>query len=325
MHAAPWSRPVKGDASHASGGASLTQGSFAGRSLQTAGSTVITGSTKFVPAHASLDLSSRHVGASIDGASMTGSLGSFLTKPRGLLVGRGEGDQINAGGGLNAVLATGRMRNLRGGANVMHPRRDKLLDNLKQRSFMLSQSHKPDARRVGSRMKAEWETLLTPNGLARTVQLWAVSDDFQQAQRSARGQVTVRRNAQRGLVAAARRNSRSTKMVHAYDREAADGDPEPDDDDSSLSNSLTSEWDLPPGFTLENFLREPRNSFSAPAALDTTSTNPLERVTPGSTRILQMAAEIDLGEMLPEFTSPFPVTSTLDFEGRDPRWNQPLV
>jgi hypothetical protein len=103
------------------------------------------------------------------------------------------------------------MRNLRGGANVLNPRRGKLLEDLKQRSFMFSQSHKPDAREVGKRMREEWVSVLSPNGLAQEVQIWSELDRFR-APTTSRGQATVRRHAQRGAVPAAQRNSRSTEL-----------------------------------------------------------------------------------------------------------------
>jgi hypothetical protein len=152
MHAAPWS-PAR-SRQHTP--------NLHGDSLMTTGSTVISGSTRFVAGHVSREasgypsedgLQSRPLTASLDlDGTETGSLTSFLTKPRGLLVGRGEGDG-GAKGGLHGARS---MRNLRGGANVLNPRRGKLLEDLKQRSFMFSQSHKSDAREVGKRMREEW-------------------------------------------------------------------------------------------------------------------------------------------------------------------------
>ena len=121
----------------------------------------------------------------LDGTE-TGSLTSFLTKPRGLLVGRGEGDG-GAKGGLHGARS---MRNLRGGANVLNPRRGKLLEDLKQRSFMFSQSHKPDAREVRERMREEWVSVLSPNGLAQEVQIWSELDRFR-APTTSRGHVLL--------------------------------------------------------------------------------------------------------------------------------------
>ena len=213
MHAAPWS-PAR-SRQHTP--------NLHGDSLMTTGSTVISGSTRFVAGHVSREasgypsedgLQSRPLTASLDlDGTETGSLTSFLTKPRGLLVGRGEGDG-GAKGGLHGARS---MRNLRGGANVLNPRRGKLLEDLKQRSFMFSQSHKPDAREVRERMREEWVSVLSPNGLAQEVQIWSELDRFR-APATSRGQATVRRHAQRGAVPAAQRNSRSTEQGRKRER-----------------------------------------------------------------------------------------------------------
>ena len=325
MHAAPWS-PAR-SRQHTP--------NLHGDSLMTTGSTVISGSTRFVAGHVSREasgypsedgLQSRPLTASLDlDGTETGSLTSFLTKPRGLLVGRGEGD-----GGANKLHGPRSMRNLRGGANVLNPRRGKLLEDLKQRSFMFSQSHKPDAREVGKRMREEWVSVLSPNGLAQEVQIWSELDRFR-APTTSRGQATVRRHAQRGAVPAAQRNSRSTEMVHAYDAKHADGEEESNANESQELNSFDGLLleQLPRDFTLDDFLatREAaspgRGEFPerGPRPPPATGSSGLqireaEKNEEAGQEILDMASDVDLGEMLPEYESPFPVTSTLDFDNK---------
>ncbi|KAH8065896.1 hypothetical protein JL722_284 [Aureococcus anophagefferens] len=326
MHAAPWS-PAR-SRQHTP--------NLHGDSLMTTGSTVISGSTRFVAGHVSREasgypsedgLQSRPLTASLDlDGTETGSLTSFLTKPRGLLVGRGEGDG-GAKGGLHGARS---MRNLRGGANVLNPRRGKLLEDLKQRSFMFSQSHKPDAREVRERMREEWVSVLSPNGLAQEVQIWSELDRFR-APTTSRGQATVRRHAQRGAVPAAQRNSRSTEMVHAYDAKHADGEEESNANESQELNSFDGLLleQLPQDFTLDDFLatREAaspgRGEFPerGPRPPPATGSSGLqireaEKNEEAGQEILDMASDVDLGEMLPEYESPFPVTSTLDFDNK---------